>query len=135
MQAVDQVNLEQAKKYLNELDLSYIVTTMCAEAYPLPCWSQSDATACAILYKEFLFLIKKHWPLQLVPTREIDEFWHNHILFTKKYHADCLNIFGHYLYHEPARPDENQEKLAHDYLRTKELYHNEFQRPLKLINI
>lgn len=117
----------QAKQYLDELDLSYIVTAMCAPDYPLPRWTLSDATHCAQLYKNFLLLKKKHSKLPLVPTRQIDEFWHNHILYTKNYFQDCLQIFGHYLHHDPALPTDNMDQLIHHFLQTKQLYLEAFQ--------
>jgi hypothetical protein len=121
-----QISLEQAKAYLQQLDLSYLIQVMCAEKYPLPRWTEIDATYCCQLYKNFLFLQKKHLPLSLVPTREIDEFWHNHILYTKNYFYDCERIFGHYLHHQPAAVDSKAEKLVDDFLQTKQLYLEEF---------
>ena len=128
------VTLEQARNYLNNLDLSYIVSSMCAESYSLPRWTLSDANYCAQLYKNFLLLIKKHQPEAMVPTREIDEFWHNHILNTKKYYQDSLQIFGHYLHHEPASMDDDPEQLIADFQQTKKYYQNEFGVPLILLS-
>lgn len=105
---------------------------MCSPAYPLPQWTLADATHCAQLYKNFLFLKKKHSHLSLVPTREIDEFWHNHILHTKNYWHDCMQIFGYYFHHEPASPNDNTQQLIDDYLITKQLYLEEFKTPLQL---
>lgn len=122
------ISLEEARVYLEKLDLSYIVIAMCAESYPLPRWTLSDANHCCQLYKNFLFLQKKHAPIPLVPTRLVDEFWHNHILHTQKYFRDCLNIFGRYLHHDPASPNDNPEQLKQDYLRTTQLYREEFNQ-------
>ena len=127
------LSLEAARVYLANLDLTYIVTPMCASSYPLPQWVLADAEYCANLYKDFLWLQKKYLPQPLVPTREIDEFWHNHILYTKNYFHDCMNIFGYYLHHDPLSPDEDKDKLVEDYLKTKQLYLTEFNRPLGLI--
>ena len=53
-------------------------------------------------YRVFLHL-KKLYPEEIiVPTKEVDIVWHNHILFTKKYHQDCEKIFGKYLHHSPV---------------------------------
>lgn len=127
------ISLETARIYLGQLDLSYIVQAMCSPAYALPRWNVTDATHCSQLYKNFLFLQKKHLPVSLVPTREIDEFWHNHILYTKSYFHDCQNIFGHYLHHEPAAADEDNQQLIQGYLRTKQFYLEEFGVTLDLI--
>lgn len=127
-------DLATARSYLESLDLTYIAEAMCAVTYPLPRWNMIDAKRCEALYKDFLLLQKKHLPTPLVPTREIDEFWHNHILYTKNYFHDCMNIFGHYLHHEPASPNEDQKQLIDNFLLTKQLYFEEFKRPLELLN-
>lgn len=127
------ISLAQARQYLNQLDLNYIIDAMCADNYPMPHWTRADAEHCCQLYKNFLYLIKKHSDENLVPTREIDEFWHNHILYTRNYVQDCLNIFGHYLHHEPTSPDEDPEELVRNYQKTKQFYLEEFKKPLKLI--
>jgi hypothetical protein len=129
-----QVNLEAARSYIEQLDLNYIAEAMCSKNYPLPRWNRSDALHCLELYKNFLLLQKKYSQNTLVPSREIDEFWHNHILYTKNYFQDCLNIFGHYFHHEPASPnDQDSQQLINDYLKTKKLYLDEFGMPLELI--
>jgi hypothetical protein len=132
-QSASHVSLEAARVYINELNLGYIIDAMCTDRYPLPRWTPTDAAYCCQLYKNFLLLIKKHLPTLLVPTREIDEFWHNHILYTRNYLKDCKHIFGHYLHHEPASPDEEPEKLIEGFLRTKQLYLEEFKQPLQVM--
>lgn len=127
------MNEKEAREYIENLNLDYIVEAMCSSSYPLPRWTKEDALKCCRLYKDFLILKKIHRNIALVPTREIDEFWHNHILYTKEYVADCMNIFGHYLHHQPASPKEDPEEMVKAYLKTKELYFNEFKRPLGLI--
>lgn len=133
------VDLDKAKQYLAELDLNYISDFMCSEGYPLPRWIKSEAEQCCLLYKNFLWLNKKHFasPLSsefdLVPTREIDEFWHNHILYTQQYMKDCYYIFGHYFHHEPASLSSDLEKLIRDFEQTEKLYLEEFKTPLVLI--
>lgn len=121
---------EEARDYLHQLDLTYIADSMCASHYPLPRWQLADALHCAKLYKNFLLLQKKNASVPLVPTREIDEFWHNHILHTQQYFQDCARIFGYYLHHQPVSPRDNTEQLIADFTRTKELYFAEFNEPL-----
>ncbi len=128
------VSLEEARLYLEQLDLTYIAQAMCAEHYPLPRWTMDNATACLQLYKNFLLLTKKHWPQSLVPTRQIDEFWHNHILYTQNYFNDCQQIFGHYLHHLPASPDEDPDQLVKAFSNTKQLYFAEFNQALLIIS-
>ncbi len=128
-----EISIPNARAYINQMNLDYIVNIMCSSAYPLPRWTLSDAMHCCYLYKNFLLLQKIHKDEHLVPTREIDEFWHNHILYTKQYTADCIQIFGHYLHHHPASPDDNPEDLLDHYQKTKEYYLAEFKEPLCII--
>lgn len=118
---------------INALDLTYIAHDMCSEKYPLPRWEMTQALKCMQLYKNFLYLFKLYPQEPLVPTREIDEFWHNHILYTKNYHRDCLQIFGYYLHHSPLTPNDNREKLVNHYLKTKQYYLDIFQEPMALM--
>ena len=127
------VTVDAARTYWHTLDLTYLADVMCADSYPLPRWTQSDALRCVQLYKNFLWLNKLHPGTALVPTREIDECWHNHILYTKNYLHDCLHLFGHYLHHDPKKPGDDDAALAQDYLHTKALYLQEFNQPLSLI--
>lgn len=121
--------LQASKTYLYQLDLTYIVNLMCSKSYPLPRWRRVDAEQCALLYKNFMYLQLKHPSLALVPSKSIDEFWHNHILHTKKYMQDCEKIFGFYLHHEPAESTDEQS-LVNAYILTKQLYFAEFNQPL-----
>lgn len=128
------IELQAALNYIEQLDLSYISQAMCATSYPLPRWTLADAKHCEQLYKNFLILIKKYPHDHLVPSRDIDEFWHNHILYTKNYHQDCLKIFGHYLHHEPAsNEDDEADNLVNNYLKTKQYYFDTFGESLDLI--
>lgn len=130
----DPISFEAAREYIDQLDLGYIIDKMCSPHYPLPRWNLSDAKQCAQLYKNYLILIKKHFSQRLVPTREIDEFWHNHILYTENYVRDCEHIFGEYLHHHPASPIDDAEKLIKGFEKTKRLYLEEFKQPLSLIS-
>lgn len=127
------VSLATAQAYLDQLDLQYLMAAMCAPHYPLPRWTVEDATQCVALYKKFLWLQKKHFPQSLVPTRDIDECWHNHILHTKQYLHDCMQIFGFYLHHQPLLPSEDTTRLREDFLKTKQLFLEEFNQPLTLL--
>ena len=119
-----------ARAYLDQLDCGYIIDAMCAESYPLPRWTREDATHCCKIYKNYLWLIKIHPNATLVPTREIDEFWHNHILYTKRYTDDCQQIFGYYLHHNPLSPNEDTTKLIREFSLTKQLYLETFNEAL-----
>jgi len=91
-------DIDEVKKSINELDFSMIIKKLISEQG----WTENEALSCEQLYRNFLFLKKKYGhKYKLPPTRDIDEFWHNHILDTKKYIQDCNSIFGKYLHHYP----------------------------------
>lgn len=64
-------------------------------------WEFEEAEAISNMYRVFLFLCKMYPNEILVPPREVDKFWHLHILDTRNYIADCAKIFGGYLHHFP----------------------------------
>jgi hypothetical protein len=75
-------------------------------------WNRATAEEIAQLYRVFLFLCLNHPQQVIVPIREVDEFWHLHILDTENYHSDCQKIFGYYLHHFPyAGLDKNSDKM------------------------
>lgn len=119
-------------QYLETLDLSYIKNYMCSEQYTLPQWTHDDAQIAIQLYKRFLWLVLKYGKQQqIVPTKEIDEVWHNHILHTKKYATDCQAIAGQYIHHDPSDTStEDMKKLADNFSITRELYLKEFGESL-----
>ncbi|MFL6672629.1 MAG: glycine-rich domain-containing protein [Massilia sp.] len=81
------------------LDLSAIKTKLMHESGE--CWSQERADAAELQYRRFLYLVKKYPTQQTAPMVDVDVFWHNHILDTKKYASDCQQVFGYFLHHYP----------------------------------
>ena len=53
-------------------------------------------------YRQFLYLIAANPGQTVVPWSEaMDDFWHEHILDTRQYEADCLALFGQFVHHNP----------------------------------
>ena len=119
-------------QYLEKLDLSYIENYMCSEHYTLPQWPRNDAQLAIQLYKRFLWLMVRYGKDQMiVPTKEIDEVWHNHILYTQRYFEDCQAIAGHYIHHLPSDfSDQDRAVLSENFATTRALYFKEFHEPL-----
>ncbi len=92
-------------------------------------WTAAKADRVELLYKRYLYLSLLYPELPLVPTEDVDEFWHNHILDTKKYAEDTLRIFGYFLHHCPyfgMTEESDEAELRRAFQQTAELYEAEF---------
>ncbi len=80
-------------------------------------------------YRRFLFLTFKHKEQPIVVSQAIDNFWHQHILDTRKYADDCRAAFGEFLHHFPyfgLRGDEDQRALRLAYQTTLKFMRDEY---------
>ena len=92
-------------------------------------WSREYVDQMAIEYKRFLTLSVKYPEETIAPSKDVDKFWHGHILDTMKYAEDCQNVFGYFLHHFPyfgMRGEEDAANLAEAGRTTKRLYEEEF---------
>ena len=64
-------------------------------------WSLDKAELMEVWYRRFLYLVSLYPDKIIVPSKDIDIFWHTHILDTLKYTADCQKLFGKYFHHFP----------------------------------
>jgi hypothetical protein len=66
-------------------------------------------------YKKFLVLARlEYGPLEMF-SRQVDEVWHAHILFTRDYAEFCQIAFGQFFHHQPLTHHEAQtssEKIS-----------------------
>ncbi|MDO8483189.1 MAG: hypothetical protein Q7S86_05235 [bacterium] len=91
-------------------------------------WDKSKVDRIELMYRRFLFL-QTTTPDAIVPTTDIDDFWHQHILDTRKYPRDCQNAFGFLLHHFPyfgLRGGDDARKLEEAFERSGTLYENTF---------
>ena len=92
-------------------------------------WSRQHADRTELAYKQFLTLFVTHPEEALAPSKDVDKFWHGHILDTLKYAEDCETVFGYFLHHFPyfgmrgAEDAANQARAAE---ATRRLYRQEF---------
>jgi hypothetical protein len=93
-------------------------------------WSRDYADRMEMAYRRFLTLLATHPEETLAPCKDIDKFWHGHILDTLKYAEDCERVFGHFLHHFPyfgMRGDEDAAHLARAVETTRRLYRERFE--------
>jgi hypothetical protein len=116
---------------IQNLDLHFVIERLVKKQK----WSQEEATEAVRRYKNFLTLIYLYPGERVIPTPDIDEAWHAHILFTREYASDCQTLFNKYLHHAPVRASATQEEVQEmnlGYCRTAALYHQTFQEAYSL---
>lgn len=122
-------DLATAKKLIYSLDLSSVIERLIIFYN----WTEKQAREASEQYKHYLFILKKYaytqqQGLELPPSIDIDEVWHNHILHTKAYTDFCNKVFGQYLHHNPGHgtdAGEAYEKFERMFEITQELYYKE----------
>ena len=94
-------------------------------------WTRTRALAVERRYRRFFYL-KSVMPGGMAsPTREVDDFWHQHIINTHRYEPDCLRVAGRFLHHtfmsfdDPAQARE----LSAVWLNTWTSYEALFEEP------
>ena len=82
-----------------------------------------------IEYRRFLMLKQIYPGVSLVPSKQVDNIWHAHILDTRAYREDCDSLFGRFIDHYPyfgIYGNDDQANLKHSFDQTKELYERHF---------
>jgi hypothetical protein len=94
-------------------------------------WSREYADSIETAYRTYLTMLVKY-PEDaddILLSQDVDEFWHTHILQTRKYSEDCQKAFGNYLHHEPhvgeVTPADHEKRTALAE-KTRRLYEQEF---------
>ncbi len=101
-----------------------------------PGWSIEQVQVQETWYRRFLYLVCLHPEKTIVPTRDIDTFWHIHILDSRKYMADCETLFGRYFHHFPyfgLRGEADKQRMQKAFDETDALFQKQFgESPLSL---
>jgi len=86
-------SLGRSMEDIEALDLTLIKLKL-QDTEEGPGWSAEKCGAVEVDYKRFLALKRAYPEAEIVPNREVDLFWHQHILDTEKYAEDCEALFG-----------------------------------------
>ncbi|MBI4203488.1 MAG: hypothetical protein HY527_00555 [Betaproteobacteria bacterium] len=122
--------VEQVISAIQALDLESVkVRVMDAEVGEG--WTREYADSIEAAYKNYLTMAVKYQDAaeDILLNKDVDEFWHTHILQTMKYAQDCENVFGTFLHHSPhigERTPAVVEKRAELAEKTRHLYEREF---------
>ena len=94
-------------------------------------WTRDYADSIEGAYKNYLTMLVKYPDDagDILLSKDVDEFWHTHILQTMKYAEDCQRVFGNFLHHSPhtgERTAASAERRAASSEKTRRLYLREF---------
>jgi hypothetical protein len=76
-------------------------------------WDEQRVERALHEYRQFLALMLWHPEALLVPSEDIDEVWHAHVLNTARYQADCETIFGRFQHHFPTFGQSEDVQAEH----------------------
>ena len=125
-----QQQIKDAMVLVEELDF----TEQNAKLISFYGWESDKVMLMERLYKEWLVLHKVYGhSVAFAPNGMLDEYWHYHILDTKKYMDDCNRVFGYYLHHYPyfgLTKKETKQDLESGFELTRKLFKKHFDHDL-----
>jgi len=76
--------------------------------------------------KRFLYLAALMPEVELAPTKPIDDYWHQFVLFTGDYHRFCQQFGGAYIEHNPLAGPNHAEIFANTQRLVREQFGDDF---------
>ncbi|HEY4180222.1 MAG TPA: glycine-rich domain-containing protein-like [Kofleriaceae bacterium] len=103
-----------------------------SDAFPED-WTREQREKGFDRYVKWLRLKALHPMARLAPTRDIDLFWHLHMLSPVSYHRDCVRLFGHLLDHDGGfgRGPGELPILQQVFARTAAWWESEYGEPYR----
>lgn len=129
---VEELKRRGVEPAIAEIDLSMVKMKL-REPDEGKGWSVEECETAELEYKRYLTLNLRYDDRAIVPTKQVDNFWHYHILDTRAYHRDCQRVFGEYFHHFPyfgMRGEADEENLKNSFFETVDLYEREFGESL-----
>ena len=85
-------------------------------------WTREYADSIEVAYKNYLTTLAKYQDAveDILLSKDVDEFWHTHILHTMKYMDDCEKVFGRYLHHTPKTRAEKSAAMCGAAIQAKD---------------
>lgn len=117
--------LESAVVKVSQIDFSM----QCRKLVEESGWTAEVCQEVEDLYRKFLVLNIRYPEQKLCPNGPVDEFWHAHILDTRKYATDCELLFGEMLHHYPyfgMRGPDDRADLDRAFADTVDLFIRHF---------
>lgn len=118
----------RTEKLIDELDLSRVHRKVLKDGK----YTEAEVDEAVAIYRMYLKLSLSYINLG-VPSQIVDDVWHQHILDTRRYSADCYSIFGRFIHHDPCHFSGNEaedavihERIRENNRRTAKLLKEEF---------
>jgi hypothetical protein len=121
-------DIRAAIEIVDLLDLTPISEKLQSEPGDIV-WSADSIEAMERSYRKFLVLNKLYPDVTLGVNKMLDEYWHQHILDTRKYAADCETVFGRFLHHYPyfgMAGDAEMLENSETYSETQDIWERMF---------
>ena len=122
------VCVEDVLGLLNSLDLTMVKRKL-MDVDEGQGWDQEYVDIVEQRYLRYLCMLYLDPNGSVVPTTDIDLFWHQHILDTRAYARDCQRVFGYFVHHFPyfgMRGEEDAKDLLSSFEDTKVAYRRLF---------
>lgn len=91
-------------------------------------WDEAHVHGALVEYLRFMQLLAESPKMELVASSDVDLVWHEHLLDSKNYEADCKNLWGRFLHHRRARSHVEIEAIPMSYAHTKIEYRRRFNQ-------
>lgn len=128
--AQEEKRLAEAISLVNQLDFTDQNTTLISYHG----WEADKVIETEAIYRKWLVLHKLYdQDVELAPNKQLDDYWHFHILDTRKYIKDCELVFGEYLHHYPyfgLSDAQAAQDLENAFQRTQDLFLKHFGHDL-----
>ena len=124
MPVVSTKDIEAAMSLINSLDLTMVKKKLMDEEEGQG-WDEEYTNYVELRYKRYLCMLMLNEKGSIVPTKNIDIFWHQHILDTRAYAKDCQTIMGKFIHHFPyfgMRSEQDAQDLLDSFEETKIFY-------------
>lgn len=116
---------------VNQIDLSPINKVL---QYENPTfWTNEILAETELSYRRLLVLNLLYPNETIVVNKIVDDYWHQHILDTKKYAEDCEKVFGYFLHHYPyfgINGEQDKEDNRLGFVITQQLWQLTFGKPM-----
>ena len=115
-----------------ELGADLIAASYRSDSFPQD-WTEAQRRHSLGRYVKWLRLKQRHLTSALAPTRDIDLFWHLHMLAPVAYHHDCERLFGKLLDHDGGfgKGDGELPILKAVFERTAAWWEQEYREPYR----